>query len=178
MILFPFYSIIIAWSIIFTSSYRKIKILFLILIFLFFSYSILNFFNNLNINLEKKIEDPCNKNILPAMDYLKKSNPPTMFVDTFYFGGYVKFYFPNKKIFYGIHDKFSNISFDDALKSALSEQDVLYAFSNKDCLLTMHKGIKIFENFISFMTSNNKTITLVKAIQYNGENIFEFYKVT
>jgi len=179
VMLYPFYSVIIAWSIFSIYKILKLKqsvlsIIFIFVVIVAFSSNLINFVDKYFKLLDAQNSEPCKTLVTNLLPYLKDTTKTLLVFPTDRYRSIYEFYDPSmtSSVLVSRYDtpEQSQIRWDNYLKM----QNVTYILINNKCNPEWSRQLNISESFLQFGAMKNKTIITHKILNVND---FEVLKI-
>jgi len=187
LMLYPFSSLIIGWSLNYAFNFYKDKkkIIFLAVFLLIFSYLIVNYLSRIQTEILKLNGDDCYKIVPELLKINEIKNSSLIVLDTTTYYQFFKFYEPKINSTNLVYQWYMIENFTkyypqvwENETSVLLNDKVSYVFVKEECKRYWDKSVNITENFMKFLTDHNKTLFLVKNVSLNNNEIlFRIYEI-
>ncbi|MBS3055586.1 MAG: glycosyltransferase family 39 protein [Candidatus Aenigmarchaeota archaeon] len=161
MMLFPFYAMIVSWSLISLIRMLKMKVFHaLILVALIFSPVLIIFVTNVDKNFAAIKSEGCDEIIPLLMTYSENNRDVVLVFDATTNLQTFRFYKPDANadtlMFYTYNAK----QFYETIIRYVNDKNAVFIFVKDECNESWIKGRGVYENFVNYLEQNNKTSIL------------------
>ena len=159
--LFPFYAMIVSWSLISLIRMLKMKVFHaLILVALIFSPVLIIFVTNVDKNFAAIKSEGCDEIIPLLMTYSENNRDVVLVFDATTNLQTFRFYKPDANadtlMFYTYNAK----QFYETIIRYVNDKNAVFIFVKDACNESWIKGRGVYENFVNYLEQNNKTSIL------------------